>query len=373
MNNHPDNQAEIIHFIGSLAALNDNKLADGVFRTFCKICYICWDIDTEDFKFTAPGTYSELSRLLSMDRKKVWRHITQLNTTSHIELRRHTESVFQIRPNYSGSPRLRDTGRANVPTTSFISTIIKDVNNGGEEEIKSSRANATDRIDLSNSAVWKESIDNKIFAFLTEHSIGDPARTKISLNNAVTFEMVKGHIHYGTLMDEPISYAVSRMLDGLPNPMADKCYLCAQLLPRHQNVMYQERENDYYKEGVCPNSALANMGDQDAISMINILNVERWESANIFNEYLANNQRDELLNSPVGKAFHEIRNLPRFKDTWLELNAYDKNEGVVIIETLNDDATHELLDFDKIFAEMFYVQLGLNLKVKFDANPNEDD
>ena len=366
------NHSEIVHFIGSLAALNDTKLADGVFRTFCKICYLCWDTNAEDFKFTTPGTYSEISRLLNMDRKKVWRHITHLNTTSHIELRRHTETVFQLRPNYSGSPRLRDSCRGDVPTTSYISTTIKDVNNGGEEENRSSRTNATDRKDLSNSGAWRASVDNEIFAFLTEHSIGDPARTKISLNTVVTIEMVTGHIQYGILMDEPISYAVSRMLDGLPNPMADKCHLCAQLLPRHQNIMYQEKENDYFKEGVCPNSPSSNMGDQDATPMINILNVERWESANIFNEYLTNNMRDELLNSPIGKAFHELRDLPGMKDTYLDLFAYDKKKGLVIIETLDEEDTHELLDLgiDKLFAEMLFERLGESVQVQFDSSPS---
>lgn len=382
------NQPEIVHFIGSLAALNDTKLADGVFRTFCKICYLCWDINAEDFKFTAPGTYRELSRLLKMDRKKAWRHITKLNTTSHIELRRHTDSVFQIRPNYSGAPRLRDSGRANVPTTTYDSSFkevnIKSLNVNKEDEvIKSSRAIATERNDLTSPGQeWRSTVDNDIFAFLTNHSVGDPARTKIALNAAITLDMVKGHIQYSELMDEPINYAVSRMVDMLPNPISDICSLCAHKLPVHQNIMYQEGEGEPYKEGQCPNSPQASAEEQDTSKRINILNIERWNLALEYNEMLSNIEQErvdimkaQLNDSPIGKAFQEICSLPRFEKDWLELAIYDEDRSMIVIETLDRDSTGELLDLgiDKVIAAMLYERVGESLQVKFAPGPNEFD
>ena len=53
-------------FIGSSAALEDEELPAGVFRTLCRIQSLCWDENKKDFVMSEPNTMKGLAESLGM-------------------------------------------------------------------------------------------------------------------------------------------------------------------------------------------------------------------------------------------------------------------------------------------------------------------
>lgn len=240
-------------------AIHDHDLTDGQFRTFGAILNLCWRPEKQRFEWTDVLTMNQVAELTHRTRRTLARHIPVLVAFGYIDLHEYNQGIFALAPstNYTHLGHARPNLVTRDPTTTniHIPQLKRD-----SLQLKTESLN---KIHHSKRVVVRSEIANPTYPgparpknehlanFLRDRGVGDPARSRLACDPAITTEYVQEWFLFHGLLNEPRAHTIRAMLDHLPVPLY--CPRCGGENHKHLHdcpAKYRSRDDQRLYGGI---------------------------------------------------------------------------------------------------------------------------
>lgn len=212
-------------FVGPRDGLHAPDLPDHLFRHLCQIWTLCWDVEKGKAEWLGPTTTTTVAERLGLHRGTMWRILGQLRDLGWLDVIHLTGHRFRLRP--------RRVARDKV-AASFTLFPLEDFREREDIEQVIGATSDAPRDTVQNPTELSTATPAEALIILLKGvGVGEPARSRI-VASGIAMEKVRHHLERRRIAKEPLSYAVRRMLDGLPVP--EYCRVCTGIDGQHRWV-----------------------------------------------------------------------------------------------------------------------------------------